>query len=136
MSEARTHNYFSSIKEFTFLDDSSVGRGSFGVVKLAFHLRTNRIYAIKIVLSLFNQGKSQYNYNWCWHQSFGNGNRDSSFSWSSTYHKTMGSHWRWPNYLYDHGICRKWQPLLISEHQTNLFITRGLCVFFTSSVSY
>ena len=49
MAETKSYNYFNSIDEFIFIDDNNIGKGSFGKVKLAFHLRTNRIYAIKIV---------------------------------------------------------------------------------------
>ena len=49
MIQQKGFNYFESIDEFTFIDNNNIGKGSFGKVKLAFHLRTNRIYAIKIV---------------------------------------------------------------------------------------
>jgi hypothetical protein len=44
--------YFTDITEFEFRLDSEkklVGTGSFGVVRLALHKGTNRMYAIKIV---------------------------------------------------------------------------------------
>jgi hypothetical protein len=44
--------YFTDINEFEFRLDSHnklVGTGSFGVVRLALHKGTNRMYAIKIV---------------------------------------------------------------------------------------
>ena len=52
MTEKKANTYFESIDEFTFVDESNIGKGSFGKVKLAYHLRTNRIYAIKIVKML------------------------------------------------------------------------------------
>lgn len=44
--------FFKDIKEFEFRLTSEkkyVGTGSFGVVKLALHRGTNRVYAVKIV---------------------------------------------------------------------------------------
>lgn len=41
--------YFESISEFKILDKKRLGKGSFGEVRLALHLQTNKIYAIKIV---------------------------------------------------------------------------------------
>ena len=40
---------FNSIDEFRILQDKNLGTGSFGVVKLAIHCRTYRVYALKIV---------------------------------------------------------------------------------------
>lgn len=42
-----TNRYFSSIAEFTFVKE--IGVGSFGSVKLALHLQTNKCYAVKVV---------------------------------------------------------------------------------------
>jgi serine/threonine protein kinase len=42
--------YFRTIAEFRFLETKRLGRGSFGEVKLAVHLSTSKIYAIKIVM--------------------------------------------------------------------------------------
>lgn len=42
---------FNSIDEFQFIQDKNIGTGSFGVVKLAIHSRTYRVYALKIVTS-------------------------------------------------------------------------------------
>lgn len=41
--------YFHSIREFYLHNDKPLGVGSFGTVKLATHVRTNKNYAIKIV---------------------------------------------------------------------------------------
>ena len=46
-----TNRYFSSIQEFSFIRD--IGIGSFGIVKMALHLQTNRCYAVKVVLFCF-----------------------------------------------------------------------------------
>lgn len=45
-----TNRYFSSINEFSFIKE--IGVGSFGSVKLALHVPTNKCYAVKIVLLL------------------------------------------------------------------------------------
>lgn len=42
-----TNRYFSSIAEFSFVKE--IGVGSFGSVKLALHLQTNKCYAVKVV---------------------------------------------------------------------------------------
>lgn len=63
MPEPKSYSYFSSIDEFTFINNSTIGKGSFGKVKLAFHLRTNKIYAIKIVLKPHNRDKHQLDHN-------------------------------------------------------------------------
>jgi serine/threonine protein kinase len=42
--------YFRSISEFRFIENKQLGQGSFGEVKLAVHLQTSKIYAIKIVM--------------------------------------------------------------------------------------
>jgi hypothetical protein len=47
--------YFTNISEFEFKlggEKRLVGTGSFGVVRLALHRGTNRVYAIKIVAIL------------------------------------------------------------------------------------
>jgi len=49
MNISNKANYFSSVSEFKFLDNKRLGRGSFGEVRLAVHLQTSKIYAIKIV---------------------------------------------------------------------------------------
>ena len=47
-----TKRYFQSIAEFSFIKE--IGVGSFGFVKLALHILTNKCYAVKIVeLGLF-----------------------------------------------------------------------------------
>lgn len=43
-----TNRYFASISEFSFIKE--IGVGSFGSVKLALHLQTNKCYAVKIVI--------------------------------------------------------------------------------------
>ena len=40
---------FHSIDEFQFIQEKNIGTGSFGIVKLAIHSRTYRVYALKIV---------------------------------------------------------------------------------------
>lgn len=57
MQEQKLSSYFSSINEFSFINSTTIGKGSFGQVKLAFHLRTNKIYAIKIVHKSHNRDK-------------------------------------------------------------------------------
>lgn len=44
-----TKGYFQSIRQFYLHSDKPLGVGSFGTVKLATHVRTNKNYAIKIV---------------------------------------------------------------------------------------
>ncbi len=44
---------FPSLAEFEFLETKPLGKGSFGQVKLALHIKTNQIYALKIVSCLF-----------------------------------------------------------------------------------
>ena len=42
-----TNRYFSGISEFSFIKE--IGVGSFGSVKLALHVQTNKCYAVKVV---------------------------------------------------------------------------------------
>lgn len=42
-----TNRYFSAINEFCFIKE--IGVGSFGTVKLALHIQTNKCYAVKVV---------------------------------------------------------------------------------------
>lgn len=49
MSRNNKNNYFSSISEFKFIEGKRIGKGSFGEVRLALHVETSKIYAIKIV---------------------------------------------------------------------------------------
>lgn len=44
-----TNRLFSSIQEFSFIKE--IGIGSFGTVKLALHVPTNKCYAAKVVPS-------------------------------------------------------------------------------------
>jgi len=43
----QTNRYFQSTDEFSFIKE--IGVGSFGSVRLALHLLTNKCYAVKIV---------------------------------------------------------------------------------------
>ncbi len=49
MDKIARNTYFHSIDEFQLLDRKRLGKGSFGEVRLAIHLQTNKTYAIKIV---------------------------------------------------------------------------------------
>lgn len=42
-----TNHYFSAVSEFSFIKE--IGVGSFGSVKLALHVQTNKCYAVKVV---------------------------------------------------------------------------------------
>ncbi len=60
--EIQSKGIFSNIDEFIFLKDpvkgkNNIGVGSFGEVKLAKHKESGNLYAIKIVISQFNQLK-------------------------------------------------------------------------------
>lgn len=50
MIAIQSKHRFKSIKEFQFIPDKQVGCGSFGVVKLARHRITTRMFAVKIVV--------------------------------------------------------------------------------------
>lgn len=49
MNITNKNNYFNNISEFEFVPNKKVGQGSFGEVRLAMHLPTSKIYALKIV---------------------------------------------------------------------------------------
>ena len=50
MIKVNSKQRFASIKEFTIIEDRKIGCGSFGIVRLARHRKTCRMYALKIVL--------------------------------------------------------------------------------------
>lgn len=50
MDKLSPPSYFQNISEFKFLERKKLGKGSFGEVRLAVHIQTSKIYAIKIVL--------------------------------------------------------------------------------------
>lgn len=55
MNITNKNNYFNNISEFEFVPNKKVGQGSFGEVRLAMHLPTSKIYALKIVNHFITQ---------------------------------------------------------------------------------
>lgn len=59
LETVKQRNYFKSISEFHIYEEPKIGNGSFGSVCLGMHIRTNKLYAIKIVRCPVFRSKSR-----------------------------------------------------------------------------
>ena len=120
--------YFNSIQEFHMEQDTPLGIGSFGTVRLGIfynnlgiHLKTSRPYAIKIVNKLITVG---------WH--LRSNVRELTQNClaldftafvirSSTYNKALGYHLWGQQNIHDYGLCVKWLFVPLSESLYQIF---------------